>query len=152
MSTAHDMQPKGVGLDVKVTMLEGQLALLAKEVSMSSQANNSTMMTLAADMRDVSKMVQLIRSEQDRWSGHSEGLARLGKNIEKLTEKLEKAEEDKRTRDESINTFKGGVKVLWAVVLIMGSLASAYVLNEFDHGEERDLRIENRIDRLENAK
>lgn len=163
MTTAHDINPQSPHLDAKIATLEGQLALLAKEVSMSTSNMANAIAAMQGDLRDVGRTVGNMRAEQQEMRSHSEGLDRLGKAIEKLNDRLDRRDVKDEAVNDSISAFRGGVKVLWAVVLILGSLASAYVLNEFRHVEATqarlealqtaaERRIENRLDRLESPK
>lgn len=152
----HNIDVDDPRLEVKVATLAGQVALLAQSTSMSTQHMASSLSAMQADLRDVSKIVTEIKTEQHEVRSHSEGLERLDRSITKATETWERTfKEQKIESDKTSDTVKnwtGGLKLAGVLLLLFIGLISAYINSRFASVAGDITKVERRIERLEGLK
>lgn len=131
---------------VKVTTVEGALALLAQQVSQGLGNVQSQLSALQADSRDNGKQIAAIVSSQHEVQAHSQGLERLSAAIERSTEEnvqwRRTHEAENRGVADAVTTAKGALKLIaWSGVFIIGLVVFTVQMQFESAGRDR-LRIE----------
>ena len=110
---------------VKVTTIEGALALLSQQVSQGLGNVTSQLSALQGDMRENAKTLAALNAAQHEFQAHSSGLERLAESIEKATvENMQwrrAHETDNRGVSDSVAAAKGALKLIaWSGVFVIG--------------------------------
>lgn len=134
---------------VKVTAVEGALALLGQQVSQGLASVQSQLSALQGDTRDNTRQLAALAQAQAEFQAHSGGLDRLAAAIEKSTaENLkwrEKHEMENREVADSVTSARGVTRfIAWVGVFIVG-LVVFTVQMQFDVAAKDRLRIERSI-------
>lgn len=109
---------------VKVTAVEGTLALLQQQVSAGLGNVSSQLSSLQGELREVSKVTSEVARHQQAMESHSEGLNRAFGAIERYANEFagwrERHESENKGVSNSVTTFRG-------VLIGFGVLASLVV-------------------------
>ena len=110
---------------VKVTAVEGALALLGQQVSQGLANVQSQLSSLQGDTRENTRQLTLVAQAQAEFQAHSGGLDRLAAAIEKSTaENLkwrEKHELENRGVSDSVTSARGVTRfIAWIGAFIVG--------------------------------
>lgn len=131
---------------VKVTAMEGALALLGQQVSQGLATVQSQLSALQGETRENTRQLALVAQAQAEFQAHSSGLDRLAVAIEKSTaENLkwrEKHELENRSVADSVTSARSVTRfIAWIGVFIV-SLVVFAVQMQFDGFAKDRLRIE----------
>lgn len=131
---------------VKVTAVEGTLALLAQQVSQGLGNVQSQLSALQGDMRDTTKQLASMVATQVEFQAHSTGMERLAKAIEDSTlENMrwrEKHEAENRGVADSVTSARGVTRfIAWIGAFIVG-LVVFTVQMQFDGAAKDRQRLE----------
>lgn len=131
---------------VKVTAMEGALALLGQQVSQGLATVQSQLSALQGETRENTRQLALVAQAQAEFQAHSSGLDRLAVAIEKSTaENLkwrEKHELENRSVADSVTSARSVTRfIAWIGVFIV-SLVVFAVQMQFDGLAKDRLRIE----------
>lgn len=131
---------------VKVTAMEGALALLGQQVSQGLANVQSQLSALQGETRENTRQLALVAQAQAEFQAHSSGLDRLAAVIEKSTAEnikwREKHELENRNVADSVTSARGVTRfIAWIGAFIVGLVVFAVQL-QFDGLAEDRLRIE----------
>lgn len=134
---------------VKVTAMEGALALLGQQVSQGLANVQSQLSALQGETRENTRQLALVAQAQAEFQAHSSGLDRLSAAIEKSTaENLkwrEKHEMENREVADSVTSARGVTRfIAWVGVFIVG-LVVFTVQMQFDGAAKDRMRIERSV-------
>ena len=109
---------------VKITTIEGALALLQSQVGSGLQSVNSRLDSLFSEQREQTKVVAEVARQQHDLQAHSEGLDRLARAIDRNSAEFaswrKEHEQQNQNVADKVNTFRGalvGFGILGAVAL-----------------------------------
>lgn len=131
---------------VKVTAMEGALALLGQQVSQGLSTVQSQLSALQGETRENTRQLALVAQAQAEFQAYSSGLDRLAVAIEKSTaENLkwrEKHELENRSVADSVTSARGVTRfIAWIGAFIVGLVVFSVQL-QFDGLAKDRLRIE----------
>jgi hypothetical protein len=131
---------------VKITRMEGTLALLSQQVSQGLGNVTNQLGAMQGEMRDTNRKVGELAHAQHEFTSHSDGLNRLGKSIEdhvhEFREWRKAHETDNRGVSDHVTGFRGALKlVAWAGVFVIALVVFTVQL-QFDAASRDRLRIE----------
>lgn len=131
---------------VKVTTIEGALALLSQQVSQGLGNVQSQLSALQGDMRENAKQLAELNSAQHEFQAHSTGLERLAEAIEKSTEEnhawRRRHETENNEVSSSVQQAKGALWLLSFAGLAVAGLVVFTVQSQFDAATRDRQRIE----------
>lgn len=115
-------------LAVALTKLQGDQAVLQRDVQVSIQNLTSSTHAVQAEVRHMGEQLAELARLQQQQVSHSEGLDRAFKAIEKLTGRMdvwiEKHEGENRTTADCVTAFRGGLAATRWVVGVVGTLVA----------------------------
>ena len=131
---------------VKVTTIEGALALLSQQVSQGLGNVTSQLSALQGDMRDNAKQLAALSSAQHEFSAHSTGLERLAEAIENSTkENMEwrrRHETENNDVSSAVQQAKGALWLLAFAGMAVVGLVVFTVQSQFEAATRDRQRIE----------
>lgn len=126
---------------VKVTSIEGSLAVLTQQVSTGLGNLSSQLAAVQAEQRDQSKSLREVAITQHDMQAHSEGLERLSRAIDRNSGEFaawrEKHEGENTKVSERVTTFKG-VMVGFGLLATLLAGAMVYIVQSgFQRQDEK---------------
>lgn len=126
---------------VKVTSIEGQLAMLQQQVSTGLTNVSSQLSALQGEQRDMGKSLREVAITQHDMQAHSEGLERLARAIDRNSAEFaswrEKHEGENRGVSDRVTTFRGMMIGFGIVATLLASAVIYNVQSGFNRQDER---------------
>lgn len=128
---------------VKVTAIEGQLAMLQQQVSGGLTNVSTQLAALQGEQRDMSKSLREVAITQHDMQAHSEGLERLARAIDRNSAEFsawrEKHEGENTKVSERVTTFKG-MMVGFGIIASVLAAAMVYIVQSGFERQDENLR------------
>jgi hypothetical protein len=138
-SHARDMSDP-LQLAVEVTEVKGTLAVLTQQVSTGLGNVSSQIASVQAEQRDQGRALQEVLTAQHDMQSHSEGLERLARAIDRNSAEFaawrEKHEGDNARVSDRVTSHSTGIKVSWALFMVIAGLVAAYSELRFRRADE----------------
>lgn len=142
---------------VKVTAIEGTLAMLQQQVSTGLTNVSSQLSALQGEQRDMGKSLREVADTQHEIQNQSEALERLARAIDRNSAEFaawrDKHEVANQGVADKVTAARGALWVVSLVVLAVGALAGAYVNAEFANvrreSDAKEVRLGRDVDALE---
>lgn len=120
---------------VKVTAIEGTLAMLQQQVSSGLTNVSSQLSAQQGELRDMGKSLREVADTQHEIQNQSEALERLARAIDRNSAEFaawrDKHEVANQSVADKVTAARGALWVVSLVVLAVGALAGAYINAEF---------------------
>lgn len=131
---------------VKVTSIEGSLAVLTQQVSTGLGNLSSQVAAVQAEQRDQGKSLRDVAVTQRDMQGHSEGLERLARSMDRYSAEFaswrDKHEAENKGVAERVTTFKGVIIGFGILATVLASAMGYIVRTGFQRMDENIMTLD----------